>query len=183
MTRPARALQRDDAVPTASQTLALARDLLRAGLAGRDPAVGPHLVRVDRAASGERGPLRDGLVVGRGSTSALRLAAAGVSRAHARVVEADGGFAIVDLGSKNGLAVNGRRVRGRAPLRDGDVVTLGGVVLRVETLGLGTAAPPTEPHREPAASAPPPKPRGGIAVALLGAGALLLAAASALAAS
>ena len=46
------------------------------------------------------------------------------SRHHARVSTAQSGLVIEDLGSVNGTFVNGRRV-GRAPLSDGDVVTIG----------------------------------------------------------
>jgi pSer/pThr/pTyr-binding forkhead associated (FHA) protein len=68
--------------------------------------------------------------VGRSPDAGIRLRAPEVSREHARVVAAGGGFALEDR-SKNGLCVNGRRVRGRAPIAVGDEVELGGVRLRI----------------------------------------------------
>jgi hypothetical protein len=46
------------------------------------------------------------------------------------VVAIGDGFALEDR-SKNGLRVNGRKVRGRSPIAVGDVVELGGVQLRI----------------------------------------------------
>jgi hypothetical protein len=141
-------------VPPPSSTRVVARALLRDALAGRDPVVGPRLVRVDPGAAGERAELRDGLVIGRAAHAAFRLDAEDVSRSHARVVAAGGGFAIVDLGSKNGVAVNGRRIGGRPrPLRDGDVVALGAVALRVEA---GLAREPTRSAADSADGRPCP---------------------------
>jgi pSer/pThr/pTyr-binding forkhead associated (FHA) protein len=49
-----------------------------------------------------------------------------VSRAHARLEQAGGGWALVDDGlSRNGSFVNGERVRGRRRLHDGDTLRLG----------------------------------------------------------
>jgi pSer/pThr/pTyr-binding forkhead associated (FHA) protein len=42
-----------------------------------------------------------------------------------------GMFIATDTGSTNGLAVNGKKVR-RASLKDGDVLQLGDVVLRID---------------------------------------------------
>jgi pSer/pThr/pTyr-binding forkhead associated (FHA) protein len=47
-----------------------------------------------------------------------------VSRRHAELRREGGGWTIADLGSTNGIKVNGRRV-GEAPLAPGDRVTLG----------------------------------------------------------
>ena len=47
-----------------------------------------------------------------------------VSRQHAELRQEDGGWVIADLGSTNGVKVNGRRVE-RARLAPGDTVTLG----------------------------------------------------------
>lgn len=51
-----------------------------------------------------------------------------VSRRHARIAQQDGRWTIEDLGSTNGLRINGQPV-GRAQLRDGDRLELGGVAL------------------------------------------------------
>ena len=56
-----------------------------------------------------------------------------VSRRHARVMSRDVGTAIEDLGSANGLYVNGRRSAGITPLHPGDVLQLGGTLWLVQT--------------------------------------------------
>ncbi len=63
------------------------------------------------------------LIVGRGNTCDLVLAAAGVSRRHARFVREGETFRVIDLGSANGLRVNGQRAKERV-LRVGDVVAI-----------------------------------------------------------
>jgi len=75
-------------------------------------------------------PLRDGLCIGRADDNDLVLRDGRVSRAHARIVEADGGFAIEDLGSSNGTYVDGKSVR-RARLLTGMRVVLGETVLEL----------------------------------------------------
>ena len=40
-----------------------------------------------------------------------------------------------DLGSSNGTYVNGKRVLGKQTLKPGDILTIGGVTLRVDLLG------------------------------------------------
>ena len=68
--------------------------------------------------------------MGRGSEAGLVLDDTGVSRAHARIDPGLQGFTIFDLGSRNGLFVNGDRVQERV-LRDGDRIQLGtGTVLK-----------------------------------------------------
>ena len=75
-------------------------------------------------------PLRDGLRIGRADDNDLVLRDGRISRAHARIVEADGGFAVEDLGSSNGTYVDGKRVR-RARLLAGMKIVLGETVLDV----------------------------------------------------
>jgi len=75
-------------------------------------------------------PLRDGLRIGRADGNDLVLRDGRVSRSHARIAEAGGGFAIEDLGSSNGTYVDGKSVR-RARLLTGMRVVLGETVLEV----------------------------------------------------
>jgi len=63
------------------------------------------------------------LIVGRGATCDLVLATAGVSRRHARFVREGESFRVIDLGSANGLRVNGERATERT-LNVGDVVSI-----------------------------------------------------------
>ena len=48
-----------------------------------------------------------------------------VSSRHAAIVRKDEGFALQDLGSRNGTFVNGRRITGDTVLQDGDVIGFG----------------------------------------------------------
>jgi two-component system, cell cycle response regulator len=63
------------------------------------------------------------VVIGRGSDAGLAIDDAHISRSHARVLRVPEGFVIEDLGSKNGVFVNGVRVR-RHVMRDGDRIQL-----------------------------------------------------------
>ncbi|GBD18414.1 Glycogen accumulation regulator GarA [bacterium HR27] len=72
--------------------------------------------------------------LGRALENDIVLEALDVSRRHARIEYADGQFVIIDQGSTNGTYVNGVRVE-RAPLRAGDRVALGTVVLEFSLPG------------------------------------------------
>jgi FhaA, N-terminal domain/FHA domain len=64
------------------------------------------------------------VVLGRSREADVRLADVNVSRRHAEVRQEGAGYWIVDLGSTNGVEVNGKRTD-RARLRDGDRITIG----------------------------------------------------------
>jgi hypothetical protein len=64
------------------------------------------------------------VVIGRSREADIVLQDPNISRRHAEVRRADDGWQIVDLGSTNGIKVNGRRVDSQA-LRPGDQVTIG----------------------------------------------------------
>ncbi len=74
------------------------------------------------------------VVIGRSHDCDVQLPDANVSRRHAELRQEGASYWIVDLGSTNGIEVNGKRVR-RAKLRDGDTITLGStdVTFRRET--------------------------------------------------
>lgn len=63
-------------------------------------------------------------VIGRASDCDLRIEDSGVSRHHAEVRYSDGRVGIVDLGSTNGLTVNGKPTE-RVELNDGDRIDIG----------------------------------------------------------
>jgi hypothetical protein len=67
---------------------------------------------------------RPRVVIGRSRDCDIQLADANVSRRHAELRQEGASFWIVDLGSTNGIEVNGKRVK-RAKLRSGDTITLG----------------------------------------------------------
>jgi hypothetical protein len=66
-----------------------------------------------------------GAVLGRSRDCDVVLEDANVSRRHAEVRPSGGGWIVNDLGSTNGIKVNGRRVNGPQSLRPGDVIELG----------------------------------------------------------
>jgi len=79
-------------------------------------------------ARGRERRLDGGAVIGRANGCDIHLDDPLVSRRHARVVSSEVGTAIEDLGSSNGLYVNGRHSPGITPLHPGDVVELGGTM-------------------------------------------------------
>ncbi|HEV2060593.1 MAG TPA: DUF3662 and FHA domain-containing protein [Solirubrobacteraceae bacterium] len=67
-----------------------------------------------------------GALIGRSRDCDIVLADANVSRRHAEIRPgAAGTWTISDLGSTNGVLVNGHRISGAAPLRAGDRIVLG----------------------------------------------------------
>lgn len=87
--------------------------------------------------NGVRHPLTPpGLVIGRGSEADLRINDPGVSRRHARInVDGEGDdlhITIEDLGSTNGIVVNGSKV-GRADLDDGSRIEIGSTRMLVHS--------------------------------------------------
>lgn len=81
--------------------------------------------------NGSRHPLRaPGLVVGRGNEADLRINDPGVSRQHVEFLVNGDDVEVVDLGSTNGMLVNGAKV-GRAGLRDGSEVRIGRTTMTV----------------------------------------------------
>lgn len=70
--------------------------------------------------------------IGRRSSNEIALADTKVSREHARVERAGARYYLVDLGSTNGVRINGRDARGRIQLAAGDVIEIGLQRLRFE---------------------------------------------------
>jgi len=82
-------------------------------------------------------PLAGG-TLGRSRDCDIVIASAEVSREHAEIRPRDGGWIVFDLGSTNGVRVNGEPVGGVGsghPLRAGDQLNLGTVVIAVESAG------------------------------------------------
>lgn len=72
-----------------------------------------------------------GVVIGRGPDCDVRVDDPLISRRHARLLVSELGIGVEDLGSANGLYVNGVPIRGVAPLHPGDVLQLGGTLWMV----------------------------------------------------
>ena len=74
--------------------------------------------------------LQDGVTrIGRSITADVELEDMTVSRRHALIVRGEGRAVLLDDGSRNGVRLNGTRVR-RAELSDGDTIQLGRTQLR-----------------------------------------------------
>jgi Protein of unknown function (DUF3662)/FHA domain len=67
----------------------------------------------------------DGAVLGRSREADVHVDDPNVSRKHAEVRPSGASWTVRDLGSTNGVKVNGRRIQGAQSLRDGDTITLG----------------------------------------------------------
>lgn len=150
------------------RTLSLARRLLEAELSGAPPTC--RFVVLNGAHAGREHPLPPPpatLRIGRGTSCQVVLDDADASREHAEVhVDLDG-VLVRDLGSKNGIEVNGRKVAERR-LKDRDEVLVGATMLAFEdpseaALAARASEPevatPREPEPPPAAEPgeePPP---------------------------
>jgi phosphoserine phosphatase RsbU/P len=86
------------------------------------------------------------VVVGRATACDLVLDSEGISRRHAELFRLDDGWAVRDLGSRNGVLVNGVKVIREYPLQTGDRVQIDVFELRLERDGaLVVPQPPAAP--------------------------------------
>lgn len=108
------------------------------GAAGRDE---PSYLLIIADGSSSAFALSDQpeVTMGRSSEVSLRIHHASVSRRHARLLLQGGDYVVEDLGSHNGTKVNGQRISGPCPVRSGDVIAVGEVLL---ILHQPAAAPP-----------------------------------------
>lgn len=96
------------------------------------PAAEWALVAYAGAALGRVFPIVPGdMLVGRAPDAAVALLDSEVSRQHARLLLAEGGVEVEDLGSTNGTRVNGDLLQGPALLRAGDRLEVGGHVFKL----------------------------------------------------
>lgn len=101
----------------------------------KDSRTAAHRSRMVIEVNGVRHPLvPPGLVIGRGSDADLRINDPGVSRRHAEIKVSGLGFdldyEIIDLGSANGIEVDGRKVK-HATLGDGARIVIGSTKMLV----------------------------------------------------
>ena len=123
-------------IPTGPErTASLARRMVLELIDDEGPAGNPPMLRVthgpDAGTVVNLPAAPSTLIIGRGDEADLVLADPDVSRAHAEVVRDIDAASVRDLSSKNGLVVNGKRLRERR-LRSGDQVRLGGTVVVYE---------------------------------------------------
>ncbi len=73
-----------------------------------------------------------GAVIGRGRDCDIVLEDAGISRRHAHLSPTPNGWTIEDLGSTNGVRINGESIHGPHPVRLGDRIELGSTEIAFE---------------------------------------------------
>lgn len=100
--------------------------------------------------------LRDEITIGRQDGNRIRLTERNVSRSHARLLKRNEAYIVEDLGSYNGVTINGERIDEKAQLAVGDQLGIGDYGLAFQS-----DAPPTQktmpsPAPKPN-SAPPPR--------------------------
>lgn len=83
--------------------------------------------------------IRDEITIGRKEGNTIRLTERNVSRRHARIVRANGAVAIEDLGSYNGVRVNGTRIAQRTSLTVSDRVQIGDYLIELKAEGVEQA--------------------------------------------
>jgi hypothetical protein len=118
-----------------------------------DPGHAPTFLYVEHGpGAGQLLPVKQGvLVLGRASTSDLRLQHPSISRRHAQLIRHGDQLSLKDLGSQNGTYVNRLRLSAEVELRPGDEIALGNALLRVR--GPAPAAePPLAVASKPASS-------------------------------
>ena len=85
--------------------------------------------------------VRDEITIGRKEGNTIRLTERNVSRKHARISRANGGVAIEDLGSYNGVRVNGTRISQRTVLAVSDRVQIGDYLIELKAEGVEQPVP------------------------------------------
>ncbi|MET0403416.1 MAG: FHA domain-containing protein [Cystobacter sp.] len=76
--------------------------------------------------------MRDEITIGRQEGNTIRLTERNVSRRHARLLRQNGHVLVEDLGSYNGVRINGERIQGPAQVEDGDLIQIGDYDLAVQ---------------------------------------------------
>ena len=104
-----------------------------------------HLIDLDRGAV--YGVPESGLHIGRDPVCQVVLASTSVSRHHALIAPARGGWIITDR-STNGVQVNGVKVHGSQPVANGDVIRIGEHEYRFDAMA---------PEAEVDENTPPPR--------------------------
>jgi hypothetical protein len=166
-----------DPPPATDATRVAARAALRDAARGGGAAAGPRVVVLTGPAAGARHALRGDQTLGRGRRAAIRIPDAQASRLHARLRLSAEGATVEDLGSKNGVRVNGVRIEpGACALGPGDELGIGETALAVEGIDPTPAAAPPGPGRPAARRLRPAPHLLAAALLALSAAALALAA-------
>src|SRR5262245_40165078 len=76
--------------------------------------------------------IRDEITIGRKEGNTIRLTERNVSRRHAKLVKQNSSVFIEDLGSYNGIKVNGSKIAGRIAVAEGDRIQIGDYLLALK---------------------------------------------------
>src|SRR5205823_17519 len=99
--------------------------------------------------------VREEITIGRQEGNTIRLTERNVSRRHARLMRSNGSVLVEDLGSYNGIRINGEKIAGQVPVNDGDLIQIGDYDLAVQhdqvaqaghAAHAPTSKPPLVPH-------------------------------------
>ena len=95
--------------------------------------------------------LRDEVTIGREQGNSIRLTERNVSRSHARLMRRNGSYVLEDLGSYNGVTVNGERIDANAKLASGDQLGIGdyGLAFQSDVAATANTMPSPEPKSQP----------------------------------
>jgi pSer/pThr/pTyr-binding forkhead associated (FHA) protein len=92
--------------------------------------------------------VREEITIGRQEGNTIRLTERNISRHHARLFRQNGTILVEDLGSYNGIRINGARVEGKVAIHPGDRIQIGDYGLAIDDEGAAhssatsLAAPP-----------------------------------------
>jgi len=92
--------------------------------------------------------VRDEITIGRQEGNTIRLTERNVSRRHARLLRQNGHILVEDLGSYNGIRINGDRIQGQVQVNEGDLIQIGDYDLAVQREASEGAAPPPASHSD-----------------------------------
>lgn len=111
--------------------------------------------------------VRDEISIGRGDRNTIRLTERNISRNHAKLLREGGAIYIQDLGSYNGVKVNGEKITSKSLVHEGDQISIGDYFLELEGVPAkdedtnptapAHVAPPAD--RTPPLAVPAPQPR------------------------
>lgn len=99
--------------------------------------------------------VRDEITIGRQEGNTIRLAERNVSRRHARLLRENDSVLVEDLGSYNGVRVNGEKITGKTRIKEGDLVEIGDYDLGIQGKFEATS-PLTTPVSVPRQTTIPP---------------------------
>ena len=99
---------------------------------------------------------REEITIGRQDGNTIRLTERNVSRRHARLLKENGNLLIEDLGSYNGVRVNGEKISAPTKIKEGDLVEIGDYDLGVQ--GKFESMTPRQLTIPPSSMKPPPPP-------------------------